>query len=336
VLKKLRSKLATARSRFQGLLEHYDPRSEFRTRKFGNSRLHILRRPGKIATAYYEYIADLIGHSLSNGSFKGDLWVWISPGNGFRSIPEGEKSIVIQLEHTLVLPGGRDSIGATSGRVITEDGNTNYLVRFDGSLEFITASDGVIEYSIPNIENVRASSLSWVYRDRVQYIAPLTTGVSLRKIPVTPFVAITLFSEPLSPRRELIVRELCNKGIEVRNVVGVWDDYEALFDSVTLLINIHQTDHHHTLEELRVLPALLRKVIVVSENVPLVRAVPYNSLIKFAEYQDISTLVETIASNPIHAWEELFGSSSEFERLMLNLSEDNQTAATTLVSKNLA
>jgi hypothetical protein len=320
---------------FQRLLERSSPRVLFKTRIFGDFQLHVLRRPGKIASAYYEYVADLIGHSLSNVSIAGDVWIWISPGSSFQPIPQDAKSIVIQLEHTLVLPGGRDSVGAAPGAVTAQDGITNYLVRLDGAIEPIAASDGIIEYSNPNIVNVGTSSLSWIYRDKVQYIAPLIVGVSQRKVPRTPFTAITLFSEPLSPRRELIVRELRDKGIQVRNIVGVWDDYEDLYDSTTLLINIHQTEHHHTLEELRVLPALLRKVIVVSEHAPLIQSVPYSNYIKFAEYQDISALVQAIACNPNHFWEDLFGSRSGFDRLMFDLAEDNQTAATALVSRGL-
>jgi hypothetical protein len=335
VLKQQILKFARAPIIFRRLLERSCPGVLFKTRIYGDFRLHVLRRPGEIASAYYEYVAGLIGHSLSEKSIAGDVWLWMSPGSSFQAIPQNAKSLVIQLEHTLVLPGGRDSVGAAPGAVIAEDGITNYLVRMDGAIEPLAASDGVIEYSIPNIVNVRTSSLSWLYRDKVQYIAPLIVEVSQRKVPTTPFTAITLFSEPLSPRRELIVGELRDMGIQVRNIVGVWDDYETLYDSTTLLINIHQTDHHHTLEELRVLPALLRKVIVVSESVPLIESVPYSPFIQFAEYQDISALVQIIANNPNHFWEELFGSRSGFDRLMINLSEDNQTAAKALLSRDL-
>ena len=40
----------------------------------------------------------------------------------------------------------------------------------------------------------------------------------------------------------------------------------ALLDSTQILINVHTTAHHHTLEEYRVLPALLRGCVVVSED----------------------------------------------------------------------
>ena len=59
----------------------------------------------------------------------------------------------------------------------------------------------------------------------------------------------------------------------------------ALLDSTQILINVHTTAHHHTLEEYRVLPALLRGCVVVSEDVPLAREVPYADSIVFAPYE---------------------------------------------------
>ncbi len=51
-----------------------------------------------------------------------------------------------------------------------------------------------------------------------------------------------------------------------------------LYGSKAILINVHQTSHHHTLEELRLLPALLRSMAIVSEETPLFKHVPYSDL----------------------------------------------------------
>jgi hypothetical protein len=62
------------------------------------------------------------------------------------------------------------------------------------------------------------------------------------------------------------------------------------------LVNIHQTDTHHTLEELRVLPALLTGIIVISEEVPYKESIPYSKHIIWSKYDDIPKKISSVLS----------------------------------------
>ena len=68
-----------------------------------------------------------------------------------------------------------------------------------------------------------------------------------------------------------------------------------------VLVNIHQTDQHHTLEELRVLPALQCGVLVICEKSPINKNnyfnVRYHEYIIWAEYGDIVQKTEEVLSN---------------------------------------
>jgi hypothetical protein len=72
---------------------------------------------------------------------------------------------------------------------------------------------------------------------------------------------------------------------------------EDILKQTKIIINIHQTPHHHTLEELRVLPALECGVIVISEKSPLIETVPYHDLIIWSSYDEIIEKVKEVINN---------------------------------------
>jgi len=87
-------------------------------------------------------------------------------------------------------------------------------------------------------------------------------------------------------------------GIQVKHAMGLKADSKEmrnLLDRTQILLNVHQTPIHHTLEEFRVLPALLRGVVVVSEHVPLPDAIPYSSKIVFASFDNLVDTVKKVS-----------------------------------------
>jgi hypothetical protein len=72
---------------------------------------------------------------------------------------------------------------------------------------------------------------------------------------------------------------------------------QNILKNTKILINIHQTPHHHTCEELRILPALECGVIVISERSPLNELIPYNNLIIWADYDDIIEKTKEVKEN---------------------------------------
>ena len=63
------------------------------------------------------------------------------------------------------------------------------------------------------------------------------------------------------------------------------------------MINIHQTDSHHTFEELRVLPALQCGVIVISESSPLIELIPYSDYVIWCPYDQIIDKANEVLNN---------------------------------------
>lgn len=185
-------------------------------------------------------------------------------------------------EHTLVKPGGRSvPYGTPFGAI--KDGNGPYFVRID-KYQDVSKADIIIDYSIPNIINVKSCPLYNSFSKKHIYISPSIYEPYFSR-ENRNIATLTTFINTNEPRRN----KLLNTLIDHRNVNNCFDKDSMLnlLKNTKILINIHQTPHHHTFEELRVLPALECGVIVISEKSTLSELVPYHDLIIWTDYAGI-------------------------------------------------
>ncbi|MDX6504330.1 MAG: hypothetical protein QOE29_1455 [Gaiellaceae bacterium] len=238
----------------------------------------------------------------------------------FEARPEARKNLRIffQNEHNLVLPGGRDvtpsdPLGAVSSIF---DPDERYHVRIVNKPLYASA-DVVVEYNRPNIENLQRSA---VFPDevlrKIVYAPPLPFDYDNgreRDLPV-----ITTFVREEEPRRALVMKELSERCAGYRNVQGVYDldGLRELYSSTQILVNCHQTWHHHAIEEFRVLPALSRGAIVISEDVPLRGSIPYHEYILWCSYEEIPDLVADVSRRYESTFEAIHGGASGLPKLL--------------------
>ena len=64
-----------------------------------------------------------------------------------------------------------------------------------------------------------------------------------------------------------------------------------------ILIKVHRSDYEHTFEELRCLPALMCKCLVISEISPFTETIPYNNLVIWVEYDNLVAKTKEVLSN---------------------------------------
>lgn len=267
---------------------------------------------------YYQYCVRLITkwlHDNPNEKLN------ITLGNYQCDFNNGNKEIKldIQYEHTLVKDGGRSVDNIVFGRVDHEDGK--YLIRI-ANYDYLNALDGIIEYSIPNILNVSTGDFSR-YLSKVGYIAPtIYEKLDFDKSQKTN--TITMFSENASNRRSKFVNDSRAKGLNQLNVTGVFskESLKKVYQKTKIMVNLHQTDHHHTFEELRVLPALCNGVIIVSEDVPLKEQIPYGDFIVWSSYKDLIETTLEVQNNYEHFYREIF--NDRLSEVLLTLKESNQ------------
>lgn len=269
---------------------------------------------------YYLYCVHLLKDILFQESRPVNLIV----GDYKYSFPGFGKTLRIdfQFEHTLVKPGGRDSDNAIEGN-IGINSRTNYLVRI-ANFDRLRRCDLVIDYSIPNLINIGKSGRFPDFFKKCVCISPVLYDIETFSS-LDRFGTISTFVNPNEERRCRFLSILRNYGIDIENVVDVYNkkDVYQLYKKSRVLINIHQTDHHHTFEELRVLPALLCGCLVISENVPLKDSIPYSKFVIWSDIEGIADKILDVDKNYEKYYYSIFG-SAEFSSIVAEMTTGNK------------
>ena len=225
--------------------------------------------------------------------------------------------IGINYEQTIVA----DEISACStepqGKI--ECNGKQYTVYAD-LINNLKDNDIIFDYSKPNIKNIEISGLYPELLPKFQYISPsIYKSVSASTNQKTNI--ITLFLSE-TPRRQTIITGLS----QLDNYINRNDCYDKeLFDLLLhskILINIHRSDDENTFEELRVLPALMNKVLVISEISPLTELIPYNPLIIWATYDNMIEKTKEVLEHYDTYFNTIF--TSENVKLLNSLNNVNE------------
>jgi GT2 family glycosyltransferase len=273
------------------------------TYRAGRSRLHYSAQPAPFILAYQCHCIDLIAQQLAQLPQSLEIALEDVP----QAIAPKALRIGIQWEHTLVRPGGRDAADATPGATPLQEGRGTYLARL-ARRDALERCDLIIDYSHANRLHLQHSGGFDDYVARSIVVSPQPWApcfVSARRN--LPFV--TLMHDTRQPRRAGFLAEARRTRLPLRNVRGIYasDLLRELHLRTRILINLHQTDHHHSFEELRVLPALLCGVIVVSEEVPLREAIPYADFIVWSRREDLLDTARAIDADYANQHARLFG-----------------------------
>jgi hypothetical protein len=129
-----------------------------------------------------------------------------------------------------------------------------------------------------------------------------------------PYDTMTSFYDTTIHRRAKLLSDIHDSVNP--NHLNVFDCFdkstlEHIYKSTKIMINIHQTDIHHTFEELRVLPALQCGVIVISETSPLVELVPYSDYVIWCSYDEIEDKAREVLENYESFKHEIFGTQKK-------------------------
>ena len=244
---------------------------------------------------YTNYICDIIKQYLENNSTL-ELNIVI---NSIRNINFNNNNKVIRIginfDQTIV----SDEIQNLAEEPINKiDFNgKKYTLKLE-MYDFLNQMNIIFEYSKPNIKNIEISGLFTNYFNKLSYIAPC-----VYKNVINPTIknidTLTLFAQDISSsRREKALIEINNLLVNHRNENNCYgDELKTLLENTKILINIHQSDFENTFEEIRVLPALQKRVLVVSEISPLTELVPYGPLIIWATYDNIVQKTKEVLDN---------------------------------------
>jgi len=286
--------------------------------KIGNSYIFYNKNHDISIREYYLYNVNLIKNVLK----ELDCSINIVLGGYHTNFNNNNKTyrIDIQFEHTLVKEGGRSVTDIIRGDIFVPNSDDKYLIRID-KYDYYRSLDLVIEYSEPNIKNISTSPQFEQYIENVIYIAPFIYKPEFPENRQND--SITLIGDINQERRKMFLNNIKNTDLNFKNIRDVFDktELQKIYQNTKVLINIHQTDHHHTFEELRVLPALLCGTIILSEDVPLKEHIPYSEFIVWSDYSGIIYNLRKIINN-YDEYFNVFKKSETFDKF-LKIEQDN-------------
>ena len=252
--------------------------------------------------SYIHYIIELLKFII----IENKLHINIIIGNGFYNFQNYDINnnklirININWEHTMVKKNGRGIMpNCLEGKVLTNNGEP-YLVRIE-KYEELNNADIIIDYSIPNMYNIYAVNSYNNFYKKILYISPVLFDYDSQNYEYKErnINVLTTFINTNEPRRRALLDNIKMANVDHKNINNCFsnEDLKNLYLNTKILINIHQTEHHHTFEELRVLPALLSGIIVISESSPLNNLIPYNDFIIWSSYDNIIETVKNVINN---------------------------------------
>jgi hypothetical protein len=243
----------------------------------------FLEKQEEYVSDYYNYISDLIQKICISENISLDISL-----NTVNHFPNCIR-ITINYEHTLVDSRAAQWFFKGSIPLINNPSET-YTIRLEND-HYHSKSDIIIDYSCPNIQNLE----SLLIASKMIYIAPMLYPICELETNRT-IDTLTTFIRTDLPRRRKLLNELGSNHIN-RNNCFEKDELIKLYSSTKVLINIHQTDFHHTAEELRILPALACGVIVIAEDSPLKETIPYHESVIWVPYNEIVSKTKEVLEN---------------------------------------
>ena len=274
---------------------------------------------------YCSYIRDGILKELPNISQRSIFFLRVSPSILFRLIAPCY-SIFVQVEHALVKSGGRDSDGFEAGALLIPSAISTipYIARLS-DYEQLKKFDFIVEYSRINLANIQGVEKFRDLQGRLIYISPTLYKLNCASSNARQrnFIAITNFGNSEEPRRKMFLEAMRAKQIPIQNIQTWYEDVEELYARTRILVNIRQTDHHDTLEELRVLPALRSGVIVISEIAPYKELTRYSEFIIWGALDELPEIIRNVQDNYEATWNSIFR-TNKFARRMNRLEQCNR------------
>ena len=291
--------------------------------EINNSKL-LFCDDGTCVKDYFFYILDLLTKILQNNDFK--CAIFFSPYNMNTSGITFDLDLQLirlnmNIEHTLVKPGGRDTYGAPVGKIPIARRDENYLVRLEkpGMLKHSTIA---IDYSMPNIINVRECAVLKDIFEKMVYISPTIYKFYGEK--KNRNIELLTTFQHTDPRRKTFLDNATSQNINIQNVEDCFDKakLEELLHITKIMINVHKTDDHDTVEEFRILPALSCGIIVISEEGALIPEIPYHKYIIWTSYENLIQCIMNVHQNYDKYFEKIFG-NNDVEQLLDSLHNAN-------------
>lgn len=283
--------------------------------KINESFLLTDKNPSLHISEYYHYCVDIIKKELTGLEIPINVNLDLPTydfNNGLKTF-----NIGLQYEHTLVKKNGRGLNYIFESKTKTDDGE-NYLIRID-KFPYLTDRDIIIDYSLGNLKHISTNPDLSGYLSKCKYIPLLNYELNLNTEGRTDI--ISNFSA-WNNRRSNFLTKIKKSVTNFQNLTDCFKKEQILnqYGKTKILVNVHQTEEHHTLEELRIIPALTQGVIVISEKVPLIESIPFKEHIIWSDYNNLENTTLEVINNYNYYHKQIF--NEKFVNLINHLKQE--------------
>jgi hypothetical protein len=236
--------------------------------------------------------------------------------------------VFIYEEHTIISQGAYNYDEYGSYTKIIYQNNSDNIELFKTIIVregIINNSDIIINYSSVNQMNFKISmDFKDVYK-KMAVINPLIYPY-YNEIGNRTIHCLTTFLYPERPQKRIdFLNKIRENGINHVNIntCNSTGDFINLYRNTKILINIHQTFFYHTIEELRILPALMCGVIVICEEGPLKEYIPYHDYIVWTTNDNMIQTIRDVEQN-YESLHNKFFAGSRLSNLLEIMAESNK------------
>ena len=256
-----------------------------------NSYIYRREKPPDYIADYTLYIVDILQEILLNLDSK--------------------LNCVINTNDDILFNNSTNKIikfGINAEQMISDYDNNGYTV-VTSPEDYINSMDICIDYSEPNIFFLKETKLFDNFN--IIYISPsiYKTVIDIQEKCIE---TISTFAN-LYGHGERRTKFLDN--LNKPNHLNLSDCYEynelkANLSNSKILINVHRSPHEHTFEEIRCLPALMCRTIVISENSPFTELVPYQHMIIWCDYDSLVSKTQEVLRDYEYYYNKIFTSDN--------------------------
>jgi len=244
----------------------------------------------------------------------------------------------INLEHTLIyhpLDSPSES-PYLMGRVLHKNSGSYYRLKEPMCRIMDDTNDIILEYALPNVQNyLQSGHFTDLTLKKLVYMPslglfdinnigpPPTTSERLEQNNQTLKI-LTSFWVRETSRRSRFLDFMDSRGIQVTNVNSMTSPQKMadVYDQYHIILNVRQTDIDHTIEELRILPAIERGLIVISESAPLIEMLPYYHNVLWCDtWEAFPDMISMVIDNYAAMHSKLVGETSNLKHIILDMSK---------------
>ncbi len=207
-------------------------------------------------------------------------------------------------------------------------------VRVHGGLKAFRQANAIIDYSALNVAEFKRIPDIKSQKLRFFSVAPVLGNNPDTPGPRKKVTVATMYGSPNRGRRGKIAEKLKSHHQEISNISN-FENYGVAFQDTAILLNFHQVEHFSTPEELRILPALLQRVIVITEDTLFARRSLCSDFLIFATEGNLASVLSDVQSHYSEYWSKIFG-DKRFPHFIETLVKSNRDVANTIMREIVA